>query len=108
MRKPAVDIERVGVIGAGVMGRGVSIALRQAGLKVILVDRSEEALDRARRQLGDDARMYSLLAPGPAITGDEVRAQINFTTDYQELADADLVIENVTERWEIKKPVYER
>jgi 3-hydroxybutyryl-CoA dehydrogenase len=103
-----VEIAKVGVIGAGVMGRGVCVALCQAGLEVILVDRAEEILERSRGLLGDEARMYSILAPDSAITADEIMARTIFTTDYSELAHADLIIENVTEKWEVKEPVYER
>ncbi|MET9359922.1 3-hydroxyacyl-CoA dehydrogenase NAD-binding domain-containing protein [Streptomyces sp. NPDC006632] len=103
-----VNVRTVGVIGAGVMGRGVTIALRQAGFKVILVDRSEEILERTRAQLRDDVRLYSMLAPASAITAEELVAETTFTTDIQQLATADFVVENATERWEVKRPIYEQ
>jgi 3-hydroxyacyl-CoA dehydrogenase len=45
---PVHELETVGIIGAGVMGRGVCVALASAGLRVILVDRTPEILERAR------------------------------------------------------------
>ncbi|MEV6028960.1 3-hydroxyacyl-CoA dehydrogenase family protein [Streptomyces sp. NPDC052036] len=103
-----VNVRTVGVIGAGVMGRGVTVALRQAGYRVILVDRTEEVLERTRRQLRDDVRLYAMLAPGSPLTFEELADQTVFTTKIEDLAEADLVVENATERWSVKQPIYER
>ncbi|MFI9650794.1 3-hydroxyacyl-CoA dehydrogenase family protein [Streptomyces sp. NPDC052040] len=103
-----VNVRTVGVIGAGVMGRGVTIALRQAGYRVILVDRDEEVLERTRAQLRDDVRLYAVLAPQSALTYDALAEETVFTTEIEELAEADLVVENATELWSVKQPIYER
>ncbi|MFF3517685.1 3-hydroxyacyl-CoA dehydrogenase family protein [Streptomyces sp. NPDC002573] len=103
-----VNVRTVGVIGAGVMGRGVTVALRQAGYRVILVDRTEEVLKRTRTQLRDDVRLYAMLATESALTYDELAVQTVFTTKIEDLAEADLVVENATERWSVKQPIYER
>ncbi|MGV9567631.1 3-hydroxyacyl-CoA dehydrogenase family protein [Streptomyces sp. NPDC003480] len=103
-----VNVRTVGVIGAGVMGRGVTVALRQAGYRVILVDRAEEVLERARTQLRDDVRLYAMLDPESAITYEQLADQTVFTTEIEDLAEADLVVENATERWSVKQPIYER
>ncbi|MGW5476716.1 3-hydroxyacyl-CoA dehydrogenase family protein [Streptomyces sp. NPDC004008] len=103
-----VNVRTVGVIGAGVMGRGVTVALRQAGYRVILVDRTEEVLERTRTQLRDDVRLYAMLAAESAVTFDELADQTVFTTKIEDLAEADLVVENATERWSVKQPIYER
>ncbi|MFF7191366.1 3-hydroxyacyl-CoA dehydrogenase family protein [Streptomyces sp. NPDC008222] len=103
-----VNVRTVGVIGAGVMGRGVTVALRQAGYRVILVDRTEEVLERTRRQLRDDVRLYAMLAPGSSLAFEELADQTVFTTKIEDLAEADLVVENATERWSVKQPIYER
>ncbi|MDT0467506.1 3-hydroxyacyl-CoA dehydrogenase family protein [Streptomyces gibsoniae] len=103
-----VNVRTVGVIGAGVMGRGVTVALRQAGYRVILVDRTEEVLERTRTQLRDDVRLYAMLAAESSLTFDELADQTVFTTKIEDLAEADLVVENATERWSVKQPIYER
>ncbi|MGV9249501.1 3-hydroxyacyl-CoA dehydrogenase family protein [Streptomyces sp. NPDC003710] len=103
-----VNVRTVGVIGAGVMGRGVTVALRQAGYRVILVDRTEEVLERTRAQLRDDVRLYAMLAPKSSVTFEELAAETVFTTELEALAEADLVVENATERWSVKQPIYER
>ncbi|WP_281173607.1 3-hydroxyacyl-CoA dehydrogenase family protein [Actinokineospora inagensis] len=96
------------MVGAGVMGRGVTIALRQAGFSVILVDRTEEILEGVQRTIAQDARLYTLLSPKTAITGDEVLAGTRLHTDLDAVAKADLVIENATERFTVKRPIYQR
>jgi 3-hydroxybutyryl-CoA dehydrogenase len=99
-------METVGVIGAGVMGRGVAVAVTRAGLRCVLVDVSEEVLDRSRVALTDDVRAAALLAPGAPLSVDDVLARIAFTTKPGDLAEADIVVENATERWSVKKPIY--
>jgi 3-hydroxybutyryl-CoA dehydrogenase len=97
----------VGVVGAGVMGVGVAQSLAQAGHRVLLVDVSDEVLARARAELEKSLRFHGMFSkqkggPPPA----EVLGRIDFTTRYDGFADADFVIENVTEKWEVKSPVY--
>ncbi|MBM7776558.1 3-hydroxybutyryl-CoA dehydrogenase [Actinokineospora baliensis] len=53
-------------------------------------------------------RLYALLAPASAITAAEVVAGTVFSTDLADLAAADLVVENATERFEVKAPIYRR
>ena len=102
------DVRTVGVVGAGVMGRGVTVALRQAGYRVVLVDRTEEILADTRARLRDDVRLYTMLAPQAPLDDEELAAGTHFTTALEALAEADLVIENATERWSVKQPIYER
>jgi 3-hydroxybutyryl-CoA dehydrogenase len=97
----------VGVVGAGVMGVGVAQNLAQTGHRVILLDVSDEVLDRARAELEKALRFHGMFSkqkggPPPA----EVMARIDFTIAYDGFAEADFVVENVTEKWEIKSPIY--
>jgi 3-hydroxybutyryl-CoA dehydrogenase len=102
-----MKIQVVGVIGAGVMGVGVSQALAQTGHNVILVDISEEILARAFQEIKNNLRLHLMLNkksnPEPL---DTILQRIKFTTDYQYLSTAEFVIENTTEKWDIKKEVY--
>ncbi|HVU65963.1 MAG TPA: 3-hydroxyacyl-CoA dehydrogenase NAD-binding domain-containing protein [Ktedonobacteraceae bacterium] len=97
----------VGVVGAGVMGIGVSQSLAQAGHRVLLLDISYEILQRARAQIANNIRLQYMwkkqAAPEPI---EQVLERITFTTDYAPFAEADFVIENVTEKWEIKREVH--
>lgn len=98
---------RVGVVGAGVIGVGVAQALAQTGHSVVLVDISSAILDRARRQIGNNLRFSTLLDAGlRGANHSEILSRIVFTTDDSQLADVGLVVENSTERWSIKEPIY--
>lgn len=100
-------IQKVGVVGAGVMGIGVSQNLAQTGHQVILLDISDDILQRAREKIRQNVRFQGLISRSAGGTNpDEVLKQITFSTDYQLLGDVDYVVENVTEKWEIKKDVY--
>ena len=104
-----MDIQTVGVVGAGVMGIGVAQNLAQAGLRVLLLDVSSEVLQRAKKDIIKNIR-FSLLfdKAGMRESIENIVERIVFTTDYSTFADADFVIENATEKWEIKKPIYEQ
>lgn len=99
----------IGTVGAGVIGTGVAQSLAQAGHEVVLVDVSGEALERARAEIARSVRMQRLVAPREkAHDPAEVLGRIRCTLDYEELAPAGFVIENVTERWSVKEAVYRR
>ncbi len=100
-------IELVGVIGAGVMGVGVAQNLAQTGHRVILIDLSDQVLEKARAEIQKNLRFARMLTktPGQASTG-EVLARISFTTDYDQLGQADYVVENVIEKLDVKRQVY--
>jgi 3-hydroxybutyryl-CoA dehydrogenase len=102
-------IKTVGVIGAGVMGVGVSQALAQTDHQVILLDVSKEILEQAREEIRKNARLQGFFNKGAGATDPEkVLEQITFSTDDQLLEKADFVVENVTEKWDVKREVYPR
>jgi 3-hydroxybutyryl-CoA dehydrogenase len=87
------------------MGVGVAQSLCQHGHEVILVDLSEETLERASAQMQRDARMGRLLgSDAPPLDPSRVHP----TTDYGALVDAGFVIENITEKRALKEEVYPR
>ncbi len=91
-----MKIKLVGVVGAGLMGRGVAQSLAESGHQVLLVDISDSALQRARSTLHKQLRFRGLLAKdAPQETAEAVLGRIDFTTDNRLLSDADFVIENV-------------
>ncbi len=102
-----MKIQLVGVIGAGVMGRGVAQNLSQVGIKTILIDVSEEILEKAREEIKQNLRFQVMMKKlDESQTPESILENIVFTTDFQPLEKCDYVIENVTEKWEIKKVVY--
>jgi 3-hydroxybutyryl-CoA dehydrogenase len=97
----------IGVVGAGVMGVGVAQNLGQVGHEVILVDRNEEILAAARAAISRNCRLSRMMG-GPALDADAILARISTATSVDALAKAEIVIENVTENWEIKREVHAR
>jgi 3-hydroxybutyryl-CoA dehydrogenase len=103
-------MERVGVVGAGVMGVGVAQNLAETGHEVVLLDLGNEQLDHAHAAIHQNLRMRGLFAKSkePKEQSDAVLRRINFTTDYDQFGQTDFVIENVVEKWEVKAEVYKR
>ncbi|NEP63428.1 MAG: 3-hydroxybutyryl-CoA dehydrogenase [Symploca sp. SIO2G7] len=104
-----MSIQVVGVVGAGVMGIGVSQNLAQTDHQVILVDISEEILEQAQQEIRKNIRFQGFFNKSEkAYSHDDILQRIKFTTNYQFLESAEFVIENTTEKWNIKKDVYEK
>lgn len=102
-----MDPVTIGVVGAGVIGAGVGQALAGAGHRVILVDLSIQILDRCRITIAQAVRMQRLFRKEAQSGEPDLLARITFTTEPDQLADVQFVIENVTEKWEIKRSLYQ-
>jgi 3-hydroxybutyryl-CoA dehydrogenase len=100
-----MKISTVGVVGAGVIGNGVAHALAQTGHQVILLDVSEEVLERAKAKLADNLRLYGMFSAERSPKS-EILSRIIFSTEYERLNGVSFVIENTTEKWSVKEPVY--
>jgi len=103
-----LDIRRVAVIGAGTMGRGIAIALLEAGTAAILLDRDGDLVEQGRQGI---ARHYARRVSAGKISGtlaEQRQSQLLSTTDWSILADADLVIEAVYEDLTVKQDVFRR
>jgi 3-hydroxybutyryl-CoA dehydrogenase len=99
----------VGVVGAGVMGSGVAQNLAQSGHRVVLLDTSEEIIARACQEITNNVRLQGLLQREKQKEGTrQVLSRVEFSTAYSGMEEADFVVENVTEKWSIKKDVYEQ
>lgn len=99
-------LKTIGVIGAGVMGTGLAQALAQAGLRTLLIDVSDSILSAAMGKMKDNLRFQRLFQKNSSGNPQEALARIEASTGYQVLRDADFVVENVTEKPEIKAQVY--
>jgi 3-hydroxyacyl-CoA dehydrogenase len=89
-------ISGIGVLGAGTMGRGIALAAAAVGLPVIVVDRDEATVERARTGFAE-AAAHSARRTGATPAG------ADFTTDITRLAGVDLVVEAVFEDVEVKR-----
>ena len=102
-----MEISTVGVIGAGTMGSGLAQNLADVGYNVILIDVSDHALTRARQQIKENTRFRKFFKTAAAQSINGTLDRILFTTDYSQLRAVDFVIENVPEKWELKRSVFE-
>jgi len=99
-------IERVGVIGGGLMGSGIAEVSSKAGANVIVheidAETAEAALGRIERSLGKAVERGKLEED----TRQEILGRITVSTDLEEQADRQLVIEAATENEELKKQIF--
>ena len=102
------NIKRVGIIGGGLMGGGIAMNFVNVGIPVTLLEISQEALLRGKALI---AKNYAMTVSKGKLSV-ELAAQrqdmITGTTDYNDLADMDLVIEAVFENLDIKKQVFNK
>jgi len=100
--------KKVGVIGAGTMGGGISMNFLAAGIPVTIVEMGQEALDRGT---GIMRKNYEATASKGRMTGEQVEQAMGLlspTLDFNALADCDLIIEAVFEQMDVKKDIFTR
>lgn len=103
-----MKIKSVGVVGAGVMGCGVAEAVAEHGLDVVLVDKDDSIVEEVEGVLRQNIRLNRVLRPTQELPkAAETLSRITRTTDLNALADADYIVENISEIWNQKKRVYE-
>jgi 3-hydroxyacyl-CoA dehydrogenase len=103
---PLRDINTAAVLGAGTMGGGIAMNFANAGIPVTIVEMTQEALDRG---LGIIEKNYRNTQKKGRITEDDVNTRMGLITgtlSYDDIADADIVIEAVFENMDIKKEVF--
>ncbi|WP_435203277.1 3-hydroxyacyl-CoA dehydrogenase NAD-binding domain-containing protein [Qipengyuania sp. 902] len=103
---PLIPVKKVGVIGAGTMGGGISMNFLSAGIPVTILEMSQDALDRGT---GTMRKNYENTAKKGRMTADQVEQAMGLLTptlSYDDLADCDLVIEAVYESMDVKKEVF--
>lgn len=100
------DIRKVGIIGAGTMGGGISMNFLSAGMPVTIVEQQAEALDRGVSTIRAN---YEATARKGRMTAAQVEGAMDLlhpTLNLQELADCDLIIEAVFENMDVKQTVF--
>lgn len=97
-----MTIEKVAVLGGGLMGSGIAESVARSGLAVTVRDVDEVAVDAARKRLA--ASLDQAVAGGKidAAERERISERISLTADFDAIADADLVIEAVPENAELK------
>ena len=102
-----MDIQKVGVIGAGQMGNGIAHVFALAGYDVVMTDISRDALDKARALIEKNLDRQVSREKISAEERDAALGQISSTLVLAELGSCDLVIEAATERETVKAAIFE-
>ena len=101
------DIQTVGVVGAGTMGNGIAHVFARSGYRVLLCEVERRFLDRGletiRKNLSRDAEKGKIGVNDV----DDALARIEGTLDRTDLAEANLIVEAATEKFEVKKALFE-
>ncbi|QDX27911.1 3-hydroxyacyl-CoA dehydrogenase [Sphingomonas suaedae] len=99
-------IKRVGVIGAGTMGGGISMNFLSAGIPVTIVEMAQDALDRGT---GVMRKNYEGSAAKGRMTAEQVEGAMGLlkpTLNFDDLSECDLIIEAVYENMDVKKEIF--
>ncbi|MEE9376094.1 MAG: 3-hydroxyacyl-CoA dehydrogenase NAD-binding domain-containing protein, partial [Rhizobiaceae bacterium] len=102
------EVKKIGVLGAGTMGGGIAMTYAAAGLPVTMLEMSDEALDRGlalmEKNWSRGIKSGRITAEGVA----ELMGRLSRTTNYDDLADCDLIIEAVFETMDVKREVFRK
>lgn len=102
-----MDIEKIGVIGAGQMGHGIALVAAKAGFDVILRDIKDEFVQKGMGKIG---RFLDKSVEKGKMTAEEkkkILSHIKGTTKLEDLKDVDLVIEAIFENVKVKKELFQ-
>ena len=102
------EIGKVGVIGAGQMGVGISHVCAASGFDITLVDLSDEILSNAQSTI--DKNLNRLLKRGKLSEAEKVETleHLTLSTNISEISECDLVIEAATEDEKVKRSIYDK
>ncbi len=102
------EIRTVGVIGAGTMGGGISMNFLNADIPVTMIETQQNALDRGLAVIRGN---YERTAKKGKLTAEQVEQRMGLLTpslSYDDLKDADLIIEAVFEEYAVKESVFKK
>lgn len=108
--KTARKVNLCGIIGAGTMGAGIAMCLLKAKIPVILVDRSQQDLDRGLKQIEENFKRSSAYKAGK-LDLQKTMSLLSTSTDATEfsaLKDVDIVVEAVYENLQLKKDIFSK
>ncbi len=105
---PVREIRKAAVIGAGTMGGGIAMSFANAGIPVTLVDMTQEALERGLQKIRGNYAATVSKGRLPQSDMDKRMGLIHGTVNLAQAADADIVIEAVFERMDVKKDMFRK
>lgn len=105
---PVREVNQAAIIGGGTMGGGIAMCFANVGIPVTLLEVNDEALDRGLKII---RKNYGITVKRGKLRETDVKqrmALITGTTDYADIAGADIVIEAVFENLDLKKEIFAR
>ncbi len=103
-----MNIETVGVVGAGTMGNGIAHVFAQNGYHVRLVDVSQDILDRALQTIRKNLERQAKKAIIQEGEIDPILSRIQTATEVEAMRDAQLVVEAVVENVDVKRELFQK
>ncbi len=101
-----IELNKIGIIGGGTMGTGISMAAMNAGFNVIMIEQNDEAIQKAKAKINST---YDRSVKLNRITTKQKNKTMDMffaTTNFSDLKDRDLIIEAVFENMDVKKEVF--
>ncbi|MCF8267363.1 MAG: NAD(P)-binding domain-containing protein, partial [Ignavibacteriales bacterium] len=101
-------IEKVAIIGAGIMGRGIAQTVAAAGIDVVIVEKNSEYIDSSKEILQTSLEREITRW---ALTKSEMKSIMNrivWTLNIDEVKDADIIIEAVEENFQLKRLIFKK
>jgi 3-hydroxyacyl-CoA dehydrogenase len=105
---PTRTVKKAAVIGAGTMGGGIAMSFLNAGIPVTITDATQEALDRGIKKIKDN---YAATVSKGRLKQEEMDRRLSLlrpTTDLGHIKDADIVVEAVFERMDVKQDLFRK
>ncbi|MBA2501840.1 MAG: 3-hydroxyacyl-CoA dehydrogenase family protein [Pyrinomonadaceae bacterium] len=103
-----MEIRKVGVLGCGLMGAGIAQTAATAGFETVVREVSEDAL---KKGFAGIEKSLAKFAEKGTITGEqqtEIRNRLSSTTEFEPLADCDIIIEAIVENLDVKRETFKR
>jgi 3-hydroxybutyryl-CoA dehydrogenase len=99
-------MDRVGVVGCGLMGSGIAEVASRAGADVVVIERDREAVAAGQGRIERSLSRATSSGKLPEAEADAARSRLSFSTDFSRLADREIVIEAVAEDEALKLEVF--
>jgi 3-hydroxybutyryl-CoA dehydrogenase len=101
-------MERIGVVGCGLMGSGIAEITSRAGANVVVVEDNVEAMERGIARIERSLTRAVSSGKMPEDEAQKIRSNLSYSIDFADLVDRELVIEAVAENEEIKLDVFRK
>ncbi|GAB4130741.1 MAG: 3-hydroxybutyryl-CoA dehydrogenase [Ignavibacteriales bacterium] len=104
----AERIESVSIVGAGVMGRGIAQTVASSGIDVIIIEKNQNHLEKAKEEL---SKSMELEIARWAMTKSEMKSvlsRIKWTLNFDDIKNADIIIEAVDESLQLKRLIFKK